>query len=197
MPPEPAAGERAAAGHGSSAATRPGRRLVLLLEPDEAGRRGIAQALRHAGYAVRATAELPEALQALQGPPVDLILAALPRSDEAAAFELAQLLRHGAAVLAMCPGLHGDGERAARLIAAGAYDVLPQPCRPGEALLALAKAAAREQQRGDPAAARFLPAPPAGRAGGDTGGPQGDPAAGQGPAGGEGPGAADAIRSAM
>ncbi len=134
------------------------RRSLLLVAGVQGARLG--PGLREAGYSVRTVGEPTAALAELAVQPYDLVLCELMPPLDTALAALAAIGRSSATVLALvpAPALHG-GELAPALIGAGAYDCVGLPCSVAEVLLALGKAAAREQRLGDRAARRFLPDP--------------------------------------
>lgn len=150
-----------------AAFARSRRRSLLLIAPDAAA--SLGPGLREAGYTVRTVRDGAAAEHELSRQPYDLLLCELLPPLESAPAQLAALCRHGAPVLALVAadaGAQRDGELFAALIAAGAYDCLSLPCRAADVLVALRKAAAREERLGDRAAPRFLPVPPAAPGGG-------------------------------
>ena len=165
-----AAGSPPGPGGQGDAAGRLRRRSLLLVAQDAAARLG--PGLREAGYTVRTVRDREAAEQELSRQPYDLVLVELAPPLAAAAEQLTALGRHGAIVLALLAAAElKDGEAAAALIAAGAYDCLSLPCRSAEVIVALHKAAAREERLGDRGAARFLPSALTGREAGGRGWP--------------------------
>lgn len=139
------------------------RRRLLLCGLGASERQHWAITLRSAGYSVRSVADCDAALAELSEQPQDLVVAELPSIADEAVRQVTALRRHDATVI----GLLTDqvSALAARTLAtqvlqAGAYDllVLKRALRVDELLLALAKAAARQQYSQDSAAERFLPA---------------------------------------
>ena len=109
------------------------RRSLLLVAQDAAVRLG--PGLREAGFTVRTVRDRDAAEQELSRQPYDLVLVELAPPLAAAAELLAALCRHGAIVLALVAAAElKDGEAAAALIAAGAYDCLSLPCRSASSL---------------------------------------------------------------
>ena len=147
-------------GPAAALAAAPRRRSLLLVASGAVA--GLAPGLREAGYAVRTVGEPAAALNELERQPHELIVCALAPPLQPALAQLTALGRHEAPVLALLPaGELAQPDGVAALIAAGAYDCLGWPCRVAEVVLALRKAAAREERLGDRAARRFLPAPSA------------------------------------
>lgn len=139
------------------------RRRLLLVGLAERERQHWAITLRSAGYSVRSVADCDAAVAELSEHPQDLVVAELPSAADEAVRQVIALRHYDATVI----GLLTDqvSALAARTLAtqvlqAGAYDllVLKKALRVDELLLALAKAAARQQYSQDSAAERFLPA---------------------------------------
>jgi len=138
------------------------RRRLLLVGLAAPERQHWATTLRAAGYSVRSVADCDAALAELSEQPQDLVVVELPSAADEAVRQVTALRHHDATVIGLLT--EEVSALAARTLAtqtlqAGAYDllVLKKALRVDELLLALAKAAARQQYSQDSAAARFLP----------------------------------------
>lgn len=138
----------------SDPTTRAAERWLSLCCLDAGRGRHLAEGLRESGYSVRSASSLPSLIGGSDAAPLDLLVVELPSIDE----EIVQALfrRCPTLIVAVDPLSVGD---AARLIRAGAYDVLPSPLRLSDLRLSLEKAAAREASLGDRRSDRFLPQP--------------------------------------
>ena len=138
------------------------RRRLLLVGLAAPERQHWATTLRSAGYSVRSVADCDAALAELSEQPQDLVVVELPSAADEAVRQVTALRHHDATVIGLLT--EEVSALAARTLAthvlqAGAYDllVLKKALRVDELLLALAKAAARQQYSQDSAAERFLP----------------------------------------
>ncbi len=120
---------------------------ILIVDDDEALRDSLGMFLAAEGYEVGLAAHAGEALDQLEGAPVDLVLCDLRMPGTDGLELLPQLLRKLPGITVLMMSAYGSADLAIEAMQRGAYDYLAKPFQPSEVLLAIRKARERERLR--------------------------------------------------